>query len=136
MPVCLNTLLTTEQYRYMLSDSRAQALVVSAQLLDVVAPLLGELPELELIIVSGGKDGAFIDLHTSMQAADTSFKTIRTSSDETAFWLYSSGSTGAPKGVRHIQTSPAYVAAHYGKHVLGIRQIGRASCRERGLRLG
>ena len=121
VPVCLNTLLTTEQYRYMLSDSRARALVVSAELLAVVAPLLGELPELELIIVVDGKDGTFLDLHKLMQAADTSFKTVRTSSDETAFWLYSSGSTGAPKGVRHIQTSPAYVAANYGKHVLGIR---------------
>ncbi|MCP3970831.1 MAG: benzoate-CoA ligase family protein [Rhodobacteraceae bacterium] len=121
VPVCLNTLLTTEQYRYMLCDSRAQALVVSAPLLPVVAPLLKELPDLEHVIVDGGEDDTYPDLHDLMQAADTGFETAPTSSDETAFWLYSSGSTGAPKGVRHVHTSPAYVADNYGKHVLGIR---------------
>ncbi|HZT47785.1 MAG TPA: AMP-binding protein, partial [Hyphomicrobiaceae bacterium] len=41
VPVCLNTLLTTEQYAYILADSRAQALFVSAPLLPVVQPILG-----------------------------------------------------------------------------------------------
>ena len=41
VPVCLNTLLTTEQYAYILGDSRARALVISAPLLPVVQPILG-----------------------------------------------------------------------------------------------
>ncbi len=121
VPVCLNTLLTTEQYRYILADSRAQALFVSAPLLPVLAPLLDELPDLEHVIVAGGEESSHPKLDDLMAAAGTEFETARTSSDETAFWLYSSGSTGAPKGVLHVHTSPAYVAANYGQHVLGIQ---------------
>src|SRR5215475_7411976 len=52
VPVCLNTLLTTEQYAYILGDSRARALIVSASLLPVVQPLLGQLPHLKHVFVS------------------------------------------------------------------------------------
>ena len=121
VPVCLNTLLPPDQYLYILNDCRAEALVVSAPLLEVVEPLFDQLPYLEHVIVADGAGGKHADLHALMnQAADT-FETAHTSPDETAFWLYSSGSTGAPKGVRHVHTSPAYVADNYGKHVLGIR---------------
>ncbi len=121
VPVCLNTLLTPDQYLYMLNDSRAQALVVSAPLLEVVEPLLGQLPFLEHVIVSGDHDSGFGTLRDAMAQADDTFETAATHPDETAFWLYSSGSTGAPKGVRHVHTSMAYVADTYGKNVLGIR---------------
>ena len=59
VPVCLNTLLTTEQYAYILGDSRAQALFVSAPLLPVVQPILGQLPFLKHVFVSGGEPPPF-----------------------------------------------------------------------------
>ncbi|MCP5088715.1 MAG: benzoate-CoA ligase family protein [Rhodobacteraceae bacterium] len=120
VPVCLNTLLTGEQYLYMLNDSRADTLVVSAPLLSVVQPLFDQLPFLRHVIVSGGDITDHLDLQTLMGEAGDTFETAQTSPDETAFWLYSSGSTGAPKGVRHVHTSPAYVADNYGKNILGI----------------
>src|SRR4029079_11579582 len=55
VPVCLNTLLTTEQYAYILGDSRAHALFISAPLLPVVQPILGQLPFLKHIFVAGGE---------------------------------------------------------------------------------
>lgn len=121
VPVCLNTLLTVEQYLYMLNDSRAQVLVVSAPLLPVVAPLFDQLPFLRHVIVSDGDNIEHPDLAALMSEAGDTFETAQTSADEVAFWLYSSGSTGAPKGVLHVHTSPAYVADHYAKNVLGIR---------------
>ena len=44
--VPVNTLLTTDDYHYMLQDSRARALVISAVLLPIVAPILDHLPDL------------------------------------------------------------------------------------------
>ena len=124
VPVCLNTLLTAKDYLYMLGDSRSEALIVAAPLLPVVAPLFDDLPFLRHVIIVGATEGDTDDhprLDTLMATADDSFDTADTNPDETAFWLYSSGSTGAPKGVRHVHTSPAYVADNYGQHVLGIR---------------
>ena len=59
VPVCLNTLLTAEQYGYILGDSRAKALFVSPQLLPVVQPVLGQLPFLRHVFVAGGEAPAF-----------------------------------------------------------------------------
>ena len=50
------------------------------------------------------------------------FATVATHADEPAFWLYSSGSTGMPKGVRHLHASLAATAETYAKQVLGIRE--------------
>ena len=120
VPVCLNTLLTTQQYEYMLSDSRAEVLIVSAELLVVVEPILETLPALKNVVVAGGDAGAYKSFESLLAAATDTFETADTCADETAFWLYSSGSTGDPKGVKHVHSSPMYVANHYGKGVLGI----------------
>jgi 4-hydroxybenzoate-CoA ligase len=120
VPVCLNTLLTTEQYEYMLSDSRAEALFLSAALLPVVSPILDQLEFLKHIIVVNGENSKYYDFKQLLSASNTTFETARTCADETAFWLYSSGSTGDPKGVRHVHSSMNYVATHYGKGILQI----------------
>ncbi len=120
VPVCLNTLLTTDQYEYMLNDSRVEALFISAGLLPVVAPILGQMGSLKHVIVVDGDAAGYADFQALMDGAAKTAHTAPTCSDETAFWLYSSGSTGAPKGVRHIHTSSMYVADNYGANVLGI----------------
>ncbi|MCF6233399.1 MAG: benzoate-CoA ligase family protein [Rhodobacteraceae bacterium] len=122
IPVCLNTLLTQAQYRYILADARVQVLFIAAPLLDVVASLLDELEFLRHVVVVGGEGGDYPNLEGLLEKAGAEFETVRTCADETAFWLYSSGSTGDPKGVRHVHTSLMYVAENYGKNILGIQQ--------------
>jgi len=122
VPVCLNTLLTVDQYEYMFTDSRVEALFVSADLLPLIEPLIPQMGALQQVVVVDGDGQNYPDLQTLLKAADDTAETADTCSDETAFWLYSSGSTGAPKGVRHVHSSPMYVAEHFGKQVLELQQ--------------
>ena len=123
VPVLLNTLLNSEQYAHMLADCRAKALFVSAPLLPAVQPILGKLPFLTHVFVSGGEAPAFaLDLRAELDGQPATFEAADTCPDETAFWLYSSGSTGMPKGVRHVHSSMMETARLYGEGVLGIRE--------------
>ena len=108
VPVPINTLLTAETTDYILRDSRAAAVVVSAALAGSVPPVPG------IPVIS-----AFGDF-LALGAVDT--KSVEASADEVAFWLYSSGSTGTPKGVRHVHGSLQFTAETYGRQVLGIQQ--------------
>jgi 4-hydroxybenzoate-CoA ligase len=122
VPVALNTLLTTDQYKYMLSDSRSQVLFVSHALLQVVEPVLADLPFLNHVIVVGGEAGEHHSFETLMASASDAHEAAQTSSDEVAFWLYSSGSTGQPKGVMHVHSSLMDTAKTYGAGTLGISE--------------
>jgi 4-hydroxybenzoate-CoA ligase len=123
VPVCLNTLLTSEQYGYILGDSRAKALFVSPQLLPVVQPVLGQLPSLRHVFVAGGEPPAFaLSFRGELGFQQPDAQIADTCADETAFWLYSSGSTGMPKGVRHVHSSPMETARLTGQQCLGMRE--------------
>jgi 4-hydroxybenzoate-CoA ligase len=120
VPVALNTLLAGDVYATILKDSRARALFVSAELLPVVEPVLSECPDLEKIVVVGDapKDG-YLSFHDEL-AASKFRDPLDVCADECAFWLYSSGSTGQPKGVRHVHGNLKFTADTYGEQVLGI----------------
>jgi 4-hydroxybenzoate-CoA ligase len=126
VPIPINTLLAPDQHEYILRDSRAQALVISAPLLDALADRLADIETLKHIIVAGGGAGGHAKGHRSFEQAmdgqGETFEPAKTCADDTAFWLYSSGSTGMPKGVRHVQTAMIYTAKTYGDLVLGIRE--------------
>src|SRR6266571_3045450 len=121
VPVPLNTLLTSDQYAYVLADCRARVLFVSEALLPVVKDMLGRMPDLDHVIVSGNDAHGYKKLSDEIARESDSFATVATHADEPAFWLYSSGSTGMPKGVRHLHSNLAATADTYAKRVLGIR---------------
>ena len=121
IPVALNTLLAADQYAYMLQDSRAKALFVSAALLPVVEPVLKDKSDTLKVFVLDGEAGQHNSFDNALASASDHFEAVDTHRDEVAFWLYSSGSTGLPKGVQHIHTSLMDTAKYYAQDVLGIR---------------
>ena len=122
VPVAVNTLLTSADYLFMLQDSRARALIISEPLLPTIAPLLDKLPFLNHVIVSGKNAGGHLAFSELLAKASTSFETVRTTADDICFWLYSSGSTGAPKGTVHAHASLILTAELYARPILGIEE--------------
>src|SRR3954452_4700348 len=98
VPVPLNTLLTSDQYAYILMDCRARVLFISEALLPVVKDMVGRLPDLEHVVVAGKEAHGHLRLADEIARECDHFATVPTHAEEPAFWLYSSGSTGMPKG--------------------------------------
>jgi 4-hydroxybenzoate-CoA ligase len=122
VPVPLNTLLTSEQYAYVLADCRARVLFISEALFPVVKDMVGRLPDLEHVVVSGKNASGHKLFAEEIARESDQFANAPTHADEPAFWLYSSGSTGMPKGVRHLHSNLAATADTYARQVLGIRE--------------
>ncbi len=122
VPIALNTLLTPEQYLGILNDGRAKVLFLSHALLPSVEPVLDQLEFVEKIVITGGDAGGHLAFDDLSHAASDRFDAVGTCIDETAFWLYSSGSTGLPKGVKHRHSSLRFTADTYGRQVLGMTQ--------------
>jgi benzoate-CoA ligase len=126
VPVAVNTLLTADDYAYMLQHSRAQAALVSGALLPTLQAAMEKAPhELQTLVVSHPTAA----LPAGMQAFDAVLATAQplsapaaTLADEPAFWLYSSGSTGRPKGTVHTHANLYWTAELYAKPVLGLNE--------------
>ena len=122
VPIAVNTLLTSADFDFILRDSRARGLIVSAPLLPAFLPILNNQPFLKHVVVSTEQRSDYPRLSDMTAKLATSFVAAPTRPDDPCFWLYSSGSTGTPKGVVHAQTSMIQTAELYAKPVLGIEE--------------
>ena len=122
VPIAVNTLLTPKDYEYMLADSRAKVLIVSEHLLPQFAPLLPKLPFLKHVVVSGAHAGGHAAFKDVLAKGKSELAPAPTTSDDPCFWLYSSGSTGMPKGTVHVHSSMILTAELYARGVLGIKE--------------
>ncbi len=134
VPIPTNTNLRPEDYLYLLRDSRAVALVVSEPLL----PMVAQLPREQLrylrhvIVVEGAPSASQIappagasSFWTLLATSSPELEAEPTSKDDMAFWLYSSGTTGFPKGAVHLHRDLVYCVEYYARGILGITEHDR-----------
>jgi len=116
----VNTLLTADDYRFILTDSRAKLLVVSEALYPTFTDLISSSPDLEHVIVSGANGHGHPRLEDLLQDAVGEAQTASTTRDDIAFWLYTSGSTGKPKGAVHTHANLKLTNDLYAGPILGL----------------
>jgi benzoate-CoA ligase len=126
VPVAVNTLLTADDYAYMLEHARAQAVLVSGALLPALTAAMTKSDhEVCKVVVShpaAPLHPAEVEFEAFVNAHQPLHKAAATSGDDPGFWLYSSGSTGRPKGTVHSHGNPYWTAELYGKGVLKLQE--------------
>jgi benzoate-CoA ligase family protein len=122
VPIPVNTLMTEDDYRFMLADSRAKVLVVSEALLPKFSNVIGSMPDLIHVIVSGDDARGHCRFEDALTTARPDSYTAPTTCDDICFWLYTSGSTGRPKGAVHVHANLRLTADLYGSGVLGLKE--------------
>jgi benzoate-CoA ligase len=120
--VPVNTLMTEDDYRFMLADSRARALIVSEAIYPKFAGLIPEAPDLTHVVVSGADSLGHLSFETAVSTAATEPVTASTTCDDIAFWLYTSGSTGKPKAAVHVHADLRLTNDLYAAPILGITE--------------
>ena len=118
VPVPVNTMLTDADYAYMLNDSCARVLVVSESLYPKFVPHIDAQSSLGEVVIDGSGTDGRPSLSVLMESFEAELPTAPTKRGDAAFWLYTSGSTGQPKGVVHRHSDLVQTARLYGDGIL------------------
>jgi benzoate-CoA ligase len=118
--VPLNTNLKPQDYEYLLNDCRARVLITHPALLAQVEEARSNLKFLKHVVLAGDDPREHLALGPLMQEASPVLEPTDTSKDDMAFWLYSSGTTGFPKGTIHLHHDMLVEAELYGKQTIGL----------------
>ena len=117
VPIPVNFLARPQDFGYFLDDSYAVAAIVDAVFLEKVGPEVASREGVRLI-VANGDSGDSESLDQWLADGDAEIDPVATHPDDMAFWLYSSGSTGPPKGVVHRHANVLATCEQYAQPTL------------------
>jgi benzoate-CoA ligase family protein len=126
VPVPVNTLLRPNDYEFLLNDTRARIAITTEPLLHLIQQIPREgLAFLKSVIVVGTAPEGTLSFSELLASHSENLAPAPTCADDVAFWLYSSGSTGAPKACIHLQHDMVTATEQYARNILHIRESDR-----------
>lgn len=118
--VPVNTMALPADFLYYLNDSRAKVLITNSELVPLFSALKKDLLYLKHLVVIGKAQGEQLGFDDIVGKASSDLDAAPTSKDDMAFWLYSSGTTGTPKGVVHLHHDLMYTMPPHCTEVMGM----------------
>lgn len=126
VPIPINYMYTADDYRYLLNNSRARTIIVHEDFIEQVEYWKEKLLYVENTIVIGKKSRSYhISYHDIVDRCSGELNVAYTTVDDTAFWNYTSGSTGVPKAAVHLQHDIFTCIDNYARSVLGLTENDR-----------
>jgi benzoate-CoA ligase family protein len=120
IPVPINTLLRAKDYQFMIEDSGCTGLLYSPEFASEVEPALASAARKpDHVILTEGEGQTLASLMTGTSPV---FEAAPASADDDCFWLYSSGTTGTPKGAVHAHRDMVETGVHYADKMLGLKE--------------
>ncbi|MBI3436923.1 MAG: benzoate-CoA ligase family protein [Proteobacteria bacterium] len=118
----INTYLKPQDYAYYIRDSECMAVVVDHSLAPMIVQLRATFPAVKHVIATGRRVANLPFLDEDSDRQDEQCESHATNPDDMAFWLYSSGSTGNPKGVVHTGNHIYWATELFGSRTMKITE--------------
>ena len=125
VPVPINTLWTPADYEFVLHDARPRVVIITDSLRPRIVDAVRRCRWVRHLVVFGEAGDGEIGFDELVGGGWRELEAESTSADAPAFWLYSSGSTGSPKGCVHLQHDMLVCANNYARGVLGMSSQDR-----------
>jgi benzoate-CoA ligase len=123
VPVPVNYMYTSDDFRYLLNDSRARTIIAHEDFAEQIDGWREELHFLENTIILGNKTKSYqIGFHDMVDRCSDELQVGNTTYDDVAVWNYTSGVTGIPKAAVHLQHDVFTCLDKYAKGILQINQ--------------